>query len=146
MAAADRRAIRSRRLLQVAPTAIAVLWVAGIANFRDLPLGALEYGALFAAAIALQIVTTRSQRRQRPLQLPANSNPGTVAVIAAMLIGGVALLLGGITETAIPARPGQTLPPWPLRTAWHGACAFGAAYCRFLLRLSTASRRPPAAG
>ncbi len=129
-----------QRLLRLLPMAIAVLWIAGIGQFRDLGFRPIDYGALLAAALALQIVLGRAQARRAPIVLPEHSNPAVIALLAALLTGTIGLLLGGIAEWAAPNPGGRELPPWSLRTLWHGGCAFGASYCRFLSRLATTPR------
>lgn len=123
------------RLLRALPLAIAVLWIAGIASFRDLGLRPTDYGVLLAAAFALQIVLGRADGKRPPLRLPERSNPAVIAVLAATITGMLAMLVGGIAEALAPQPTAPNAPSWPLRAMWHGACAFGASYCRFLARL-----------
>ena len=128
-----------RRVLSLCPTAIAVLWVGGIAHFRGHPLSTQDWLVLVAAAVGLGIVARRLQR-PRPLpQLPEHSNPITISALAAALIALFTGLLAGILElVADSVHPSER--SWLLRTTWHAACAFAASYCQFLLRL-TASRQ-----
>ncbi|MGE3174870.1 MAG: hypothetical protein AB7O97_19735 [Planctomycetota bacterium] len=133
------------RLLRVLPTAIAVLWIAGFAQFHDLGLGGLDFAVLIAAAFALQVVMARLRGPERQLVLPAGANPTTVALLAAMIAGTLTLVLGGVLEGMLPAESSSSTPWW-LRTVWHGACAFAASYCRFLARLGTARRQAPPGG
>lgn len=128
-----------RRLLGLLPTAIALLWILGITRFRHHELSAMEWASLAAAAFALHAMTRLQRPRPMP-PLPPNANPTTLATLAAMIVATGALLLGGLLEAILPAP--ETVSPWWLRTLWHGACTFGAAYCSFLLRLHQA---PPAA-
>jgi hypothetical protein len=138
-----RQALQAR-VLRMLPPLIAALWIAGIANFRDFGFGPLDYLTLLAAALALQLVLGRMRGSGRPIVLPASSNPTTIALLAAAMTAALAIVLGGIVEALVPALPGHDLPPWALRTLWHGACAFGASYCRFLSRLLPSSSPPPA--
>jgi len=137
------RAPLPARLARTLPTLIAALWIAGIANFRDFGFGPLDYLTLLAAALALQIVLGRVRGSQRRIVLPARSNPATIALLAAAMTAALAIVLGGIVESIVPAKPGHDLPPWALRTLWHGACAFGASYCRLLSRLLPSPSPPP---
>lgn len=123
------------RVLRILPIAIAALWIAGIAQFRNLGFRPIDYGAVLAAAFALHIVLGRTQRRRAPIVLPEGSNPAVVAVLAGLITGLIGLVLGGIAEQLAPTPTNADLPPWWLRTLWHGACAFAASYCRFLCRL-----------
>src|SRR5262245_24628494 len=132
------------RILRLMPPLIAALWIAGIANFRDFGFGPLDYLTLLAAALALQLVLARMRGGQRPIALPAHSNPATIALLAAAMTAVLAFVLGGIVESIVPAEPGHDLPPWALRTVWHAACAFGASYCRILSRLLPSPSSPPA--
>jgi hypothetical protein len=127
-------------LLALLPTAIAVLWVVGVARFREHELSAMEIAGLAAAGFALHAMTRF--RRPRPLPpLPAHTSPPALAAMAAGIVAALALLLGGTLEAAIPvAEPSS---PWWLRTLWHGACTFGATYCSFLHRLFVALAPKP---
>lgn len=127
----------SRRVLATCPVLVALLWVAGIARFRDFEISALEWAALAAVAFALHIITRRA-RRPRPLpKLPEGANPAALAAFAAAIVGVLIAGLGLLFEWLVEAyRP--TTVALPLRALWHGACAFGAAYCGFLLRLQIA--------
>lgn len=129
--AANRWFVRS---LQIAPAGVAVLWLAGVAQFRGYEFSPLEWATLVALAFALRILTQRFGR-PRPLPpLPPGSNPVTLSAVAALIIALLAALVGGALEAVIePERPTDT--PWLLRTAWHAASAFAASYCGFLGRM-----------
>ncbi|HEX5052356.1 MAG TPA: hypothetical protein VFZ65_11320 [Planctomycetota bacterium] len=131
-----------RRLLSLCPVLIAVLWLAGVSQFRNYDLGASEWGAIIACAFALHVITRRL-RRERPLPpLPENSNPATLAALAAAIVAFLAMLVGGALEWFVqPYYPSDT--SWALRTTWHAACAFGASYCGFLLTLLGHTRKLP---
>ena len=122
------------RSLGLLPTAIAILWVAGIAHFRQYSMSSSEWLVVVAFALALHALTRRLQPRPRPLQLPEGINRMNVALLAAGMLGAVAGLLGGlgewIAEHYVPSDH-----PLPLRATWHAACAFAAAYCTLLRRL-----------
>lgn len=127
------------RLLQLLPVAIAILWLAGVAQFRDYQLSPLEWATLVVVAFTLRTLTIRFQR-PRPLPpLPPGTNPTTLAILAAGIIGGLAALVGGTLE-AIVETSQPTTTSWLLRTVWHGASAFAAGYCGFLHRLLTSPR------
>jgi hypothetical protein len=130
-----------RRLLSVCPVMIAVLWVAGIAHFREYSLAAVEWVVIVAGAFALHVITAR-MRPPRPLPpLPAGTNPVTLAALAASIIALLAAIVGGVVEWLVQAwQPSAT--SWTLRTTWHASCSFGASYCGFLQRLSVAARKP----
>lgn len=127
-----------RRLLGVSSVLIAVLWVAGVARFRDYEFSNLEWAVLIAGAFALHIISNRL-RRPRPLpQLPQGANPVRLAALAALIVGVLAAIVAGGLEWLVePYRPTNT--PWLLRTMWHAACAFAASYCGFLSSLSAAA-------
>lgn len=131
-----------RRIVDLLPTPIAVLWVVGIARFRDIELGTSEVLALLAAAFALRLLSNRL-RPTRRVVLPANVNPVFVATLGAALLGAVALLFGGAIEALLEWREPRPNTPWWLRTVWHGACAFAASYCRFLARQAAPGAPPP---
>lgn len=132
------------RLLGMCPTLVALLWIAGIAHFRQFTLTGVEWAVVVAAAFALRIITSRL-RPARPLPpLPPGASPGGVAATAGLFVAGLFGVLGGGAEALAPEPPdGQV--SWGLRTLWHVACAFAAAYCGFLLRLLTAGTTPPPA-
>ena len=131
-----------RRVLSLCPTAIAVLWVAGVGHFRGYALSANEWLVVVAAAFALHTLTSRL-RRPRPLPpLPERANPALLAVLAATIVAALAAVVGGVMELLVdPYRPSET--SWALRTTWHAACSFGASYCGFLLRLTAPRAAPP---
>jgi hypothetical protein len=131
------------RVLRTLPTGIAVLWIAGVAQFRDMQFTALDYAVLLAAAFALQVVMQRLRGRERPIVLPKGANPTTVAFLAAAITGTLALVIGGALELATSSSDGAPVTPWWLRTLWHGACAFGASYCRILSRTQQMRVQPP---
>jgi hypothetical protein len=126
-----------RRLLAACPALIAVLWVAGVAHFRNVELTPVEWLTVAAAAFALQTLARRLAR-PRPLPpLPAGSNPVTLAALAAAILAVPAALLAGLLELYVDSlRPSAT--SWALRTIWHTACVFALGYCTFLLRLGAA--------
>lgn len=126
-----------RRLLILCPVLIALLWVAGIARFREFEISPVEWAALVAIAFALHLISRRA-RRPRPLApLPEHANPSSLALFAAAIVGVVIGLLGALFEWFVEAYQ-PTSVPLALRALWHGACAFAAAYCGFLLRLQEA--------
>ena len=53
------------RLLGLVPLAIAILWVAGVARFRDYQLEPIHWLSLVAFAFAMQVLGKRI-RRERP--------------------------------------------------------------------------------
>jgi len=126
-----------RSLLGICPLLISLLWIAGIAQFREFRLEPLEWAALAAIGFALQLLSRRA-RRHRPLpQLPANANPAAIAGLAATIVGVLVGCLGALFEWFLQSyRPSDV--PLALRALWHGACAFAASYCGFLLRLQLA--------
>jgi hypothetical protein len=128
------------RVLNLLPTGVAVLWIAGIAQFRELPMTSIDYAVLLAFALALQILMRRLRPRSNAIVLPASANPTVVSLLAASLTGAVALLVGGVLESLVPVQEQGPTPLW-LRTVWHGACAFAASYCRFLARIVPAPQQ-----
>lgn len=130
------------RLLGLCPTLVAVLWIAGVARFRQFELSPVEWAVVAAAAFAIRIVTVR-MRPARPLPpLPAGASAGMVAATAALFVAGLFGMLGGVAELLAP-EPSDGQVPWGLRTLWHAACAFAASYCAFLSRLQRAGSPPP---
>ena len=132
------------RLLRALPAGIAVLWIAGVLQFREFDLGPLDFAVLLAAALALHAVLRQARPRPAPIDLPPGTSATTVALLAAVITGAMALVLGGLLESAVPATTGAT--PWWLRTLWHGACAFAASYCRLLGRVRPAGARASGPG
>lgn len=131
-----------RRFLALCPTAIAVLWVAGIAHFRAYALSRTEWAMIVAAAFGLGAIAQRMQRGRPVPKLPEHANPATMAALAAAIIGVLALPFGGVLEVfAETVVPSET--SWALRTTWHAACAFAASYCMFLLRLTPPLQKRP---
>ncbi|MCB9877123.1 MAG: hypothetical protein H6835_05920 [Planctomycetes bacterium] len=130
------------RLLGLAPTLVALLWIAGVAHFRDMALSGVEWAVVCAAAFAVQTVTARLRPRRPLPPLPEGASPGMVAATAALFVAGLFGLLGGAAEALTPEPAGGNAA-WGLRTLWHAACAFAAAYCAFLARLLRAGTPPP---
>ena len=135
-----------RRVLGICPVLVAVLWIAGVAHFRDYSFTPLEWGVLAACAFALHILGNLL-RRPRPLpKLPEGANPVWLSAQAAAILAVLVAMLAGVAEwLAEPYHATDT--PWALRTLWYAACAFAASYCTFLLRLTLAleqGSRPPA--
>ncbi|MCA8967300.1 MAG: hypothetical protein KDC48_20635, partial [Planctomycetes bacterium] len=112
-----------RRILGICPVLIAVLWVAGIAHFRDYEFTPGEWAVLVAVAFTLHILSNR-MRRPRPVpQLPEGANPITMSALAALILAVLIAFAAGLLEwLAEPHLPTRT--PWALRTLWHAACGF----------------------
>jgi hypothetical protein len=129
-----------RRLLSLSPVLIGLLWIAGIAHFRQYALLPREWAVLAAAGFALHLISRRL-RRQRPVPpLPEGVSPAALAALAASIIGTLGAIVGGVIEwTVQPYHPSET-SLW-LRAIWHGACGFGASYCAFLLRITGPSNK-----
>lgn len=139
-----RRPLRTQ-VLDALPTAVAVLWIAGVTQFRGLPMTGLDYAVLAAFAFALHALLRRMRPGRRAIVLPPTANVGTVALLAATITGVMALLVGAVLEAMVPPQEQGNTPYW-LRTVWHAACAFGASYCRFLARVVQGDARPPDQG
>jgi len=122
------------RLLGLVPLAIAVLWVAGVAKFRDYELKPLHWLSLVAFAFAMQILGKRIWQRKPLPPMPEGARAIPLAALVAIIVAVVAAVAGGLLEW-FATRYFPTDVPWALRTLWHVACAFGAAYCLFLQRL-----------
>lgn len=124
----------SDRLLGLTSLAIGILWVAGVARFRDHELKTEEWLILVTGGFALHILTQRTFHR-RPLPvLPEGARAMHLSALIASIIAAMAAVMGGILEVvAQQYMPSEV--PWGLRMLWHAACAFGAAYCLFLQRL-----------
>ncbi|MEO6597986.1 MAG: hypothetical protein ABIP94_24850 [Planctomycetota bacterium] len=131
-----------RRALSLCPVLIAILWLAGISHFRNYTLSPTEWAVIVVSAFALHIISNRLMR-PRPLPpLPEHTVPTTLAALAAAIVACLAVVVGGTLEWLVqPYRPSET--SWALRTTWHAACAFGASYCAFLVRLLAHTRRLP---
>ncbi|MCA8951527.1 MAG: hypothetical protein KDE27_18615 [Planctomycetes bacterium] len=140
MTAAAMSPLWFRRLLTVCPVLVGVLWVAGVARFREIDIAPVEWAALVAVAFALHLVLRRA-RRPRPLPpLPEGANPVALSGFAAAIVGVLIGLLGALAEWLVEHYTPSHVP-LGLRALWHGACAFAAAYCGFLLRLQDAAAR-----
>lgn len=130
-----------RRVLGLCPVLIAVLWLAGFARFRGIVLTTTDWLLVTAAVLALQTIGRRVAR-PRPLPpLPANTNPATMAALAAALATIPAALLGGGLEWIFDGDQPSDIS-WAMRTLWHAASAFAICYCGFLLQLTQAPRPP----
>ncbi len=129
----------SERVLGLCPALIAILWVAGVAHFRDFELEPVEWAVVVAAGFALQVLVRRTAR-PRPLpKLPPDTRPAPLAAIAALFLAILAGAVGGLVEWLVQ-DDFRSEVPWSLRTLWHAACAFGAGYCSFLRRVLRATR------
>ncbi len=130
-----------RLVLGVCPLLIALLWLVGVAKFRQYHLTPKEWAVVVACGTALHLLSRRTMR-PRPLPpLPAGASPNALAALAGAILGFIAAVIGGFFEWVVePSQPSEV--SWFLRTTWHGACAFGASYCTFLLRLHQAPARP----
>jgi len=130
-----------RRFLSLCPTAIAVLWVAGVAHFRGVALAPSEWATLVFAALAMSALLQGLQRK-RPAPLPERADPVALAAMAAFVVAVFATVVGTVLELLMQ-QDFPTDVSLALRTTWHAACAFGASYCTFLWRLT--EPRPPGA-
>lgn len=133
----------SRRFLSLCPTAIAVLWVAGVAHFRHVTLAPLEWATMVAAAFAMSALLQGLQSSRPGPALPERTDPVALAAMAAAVIAVLATVIGTGLELVME-QDHPTDVSLALRTTWHAACAFGASYCTFLWRLS--APRPPTTG
>ncbi len=136
MAAAPRKmkADFRLRMLRIVPSFVATLWVLGVMQFRGLPMGPIDYAALFAFGLALQAIRRRARPNERPIDLGAIENDNLIAAVVGAIALVFALLLGGLFE-AFAMQGERVDAPWWLRTVWHGACAFASSYCGFLARI-----------
>jgi len=91
----------SRRMLSVCPVLIAVLWVAGVSRFRGYALTGPEWAVVVAAAFALHTLTAIAGRRRPMPQLPEGSNPVTVSLLAAAILGVVAAIVAAVFEAIV---------------------------------------------
>ena len=121
-------------MLGLCPLAIAVLWVAGVARFRDYELETVHWLTLVAFAFAMQVIGRRIWKARPLPPMPEGARAVPLAALVATIIAFVAAIVGGVLEWIAP-RYFPTQVSWGLRTLWHVACAFGAAYCLFLQRL-----------
>jgi len=122
------------RLLGLVPLAIAILWVAGVAKFRDYELEPIHWVTLTAFAFAMQVIGRRARRRRPLPPMPEGARAVPLAALVATIVAAAAAVAGGALEWVAP-RYFPTEVSWGLRTLWHVACAFGASYCMFLQRL-----------
>ncbi len=134
-----------RRLLSSCPVLVALLWSAGVAHFRGIELAPVEWLVVAAGAFSLHTIGRRLMP-PRPLPpLPPNTNPVTLAALAATIRAVPVGMVGGVLELFVEAQHPSTTS-WLLRTTWHAACAFAIFYCSFLLRLTGVPKtKPPAA-
>ncbi len=130
-----RRSDPTRRILSLMPSLVAGLWIVGVTRFRDLDLDLRSYIAIFATTMALLLLLRRARPLPRHIDLAPGSNPRSMALLVAVLTGGIALLLGGALEAVLAGGDPPVKTSWHLRTLWHGACAFAAAYFRLLGKL-----------
>ena len=124
----------SERILGLISLGIALLWIAGVARFRDHELKPSEWLIQVAGGFALHILARRTWNRRPLPALPEGARAMHLAALIATIVAAMTCILGGILEMVAQ----QYLPsevPWGLRILWHGACAFGASYCVFLQRL-----------
>lgn len=137
-----RRRSPAQTALSLAPVLVALLWIAGIARFREYTLTTNEWAVVLASGFALHLLQKRALRPKPLPPLPPGANPAILALLAGVIVGALASVLGGALEAMLPpGMPDGT--PWALRTLWHGACAFGASYCAFLGRLWDAIGKAP---
>jgi len=136
MAAAPRKmkADFRLRMLRIVPSFVTTLWVLVVVQFRGLPVGPIDYAAVFALMLALQAIRRRARPNERPIDLGAIQNPNLIAAVVGAIALVFALLLGGLFE-AFAMQGERVDAPWWLRTVWHGACAFASSYCGFLARI-----------
>jgi len=139
MAAEPARANWADHLLRLCPILIAMVWIAGVASFRDFAMQPLHWAIAAAAGFATLVVLRRLMLRQPTPKLPEGASVVKVSAWIALVFALITFVVGGIVEVAAQQRfPSDT--PWGLRTLWHGACAYGGAYCVFLQRLLRAGR------
>jgi hypothetical protein len=137
-----RRQSPAQTALSIAPVLVALLWIAGIARFRNYELTTNQWAVLLATAFALHLLQKRALRPKPLPPLPPGVNPAILALLAGLIVGALATVLGGAFEAMLPpGAPEES--PWGLRAFWHGACAFGGSYCAFLGRLWNAIGRAP---
>ena len=111
-----------------------ILWVAGVAKFRDHALKPSEWLILVSGGFALHVLANRTWSRRPLPPLPEGARAMQLASLVAAIIAAMACVFGGIPEwVAQNYLPSEV--PWGLRMLWHAACAFGASYCMFLQRL-----------
>lgn len=132
------------RVLAICPALVALLWIAGILRFRDVEIQPIEWVVLVAAGFTLQLLTKRAGMRRPLPQLPQNTNPVALTLFVSAILGAAVALFGALFEWFLEQYEPSKVP-LALRALWHGACAFGAAYCSYLPRLSAAAepRQPP---
>lgn len=122
------------RLLGLVPLGIAIIWVAGVAQFRDYELKPLHWLLLVAFAFAMQVIGKRIWARRPLPPMPEGARAVPLAAMVATIIAVAAAIAGGMLEW-FATRYFPSEVSWGLRTLWHIACAFGASYCMFLQRL-----------
>ena len=121
-------------MLGLCPIGIAVIWVAGVAMFRNYPLTTLNWLLLIAFAFAMDVIGKRIWKRRPLPPLPEGARAIPLSALAAIAIAFVAAIVSGILEWfATDYFP--TDISWGMRTLWHSACAFAASYCAYLQRL-----------
>lgn len=131
-----------RRLLAPCPMAVLLLWIAGVARFREYRIAGREWLFLAVAALGLDAAARGVRRSARP-PVVETSHAATVSAVAAAVVGVAALLGGGLLEFVVE-RIRPTASSLPLRALWHGACAFAFTYCTLLLRLTAEPPRSDA--
>jgi len=131
---ANLASVWSERLLGLISLGIGILWVAGIAQFRDHELKPEEWLILVAGGFTLHLLMQRASRKKALPPMPEGARAMRMSALIAAIFAAMACIAGGILElVAQQYRPTEV--PWGLRMLWHAACAFGFSYCRVLQRL-----------
>ena len=129
-------------LLAWLPTAIAVLWFAGVIRSHGFELPLADLLGIAAIAVGMHLLLRRLVGRKPPLPLPSGTSVARASLRSAALVTAVVIVIGTGIEFTAPL--GDATPPAPLwlRALWHVTCGFAAAYCRFLSRYRAAPARP----
>ncbi|MSR39607.1 MAG: hypothetical protein EXS02_12325 [Planctomycetes bacterium] len=120
-----------------------LLWIFGALFSHGLQPDPLLYLSCTILLFAARSIYQRYHRKPlRPLWLAPGESKALASAKVASIVGFAALITGGVVEFSAPLGEHEPMPLW-MRIAWHGCCAFGIAYVRFLDRFKHPPTRRP---